>query len=148
MKHPIIIEVFLFMQIYQTRKNKLTGTNYKEINKQASLFYNEIKKGSKRKHYIRSKFFNKQKIFFDFFWQHIHDKRPKERVRRLKFLPCAIDLLKHSYHVPITKENPNKKNEILHRFKGVTKNGERFCVQVKEIKKNNKKYLISCFPDN
>ena len=40
------------------------------------------------------------------------------------------------------------KTEILHRFKGITPEGEEFFVQIKENKRNGQKYFISVFPNN
>ena len=131
---------------YQTKIKKLPGTSYAEVRKQALAIFNEIKKKTKRKPYVRSAYFNKQKVFFDYFWQHLLEKSLKERTRRLKYFACALDLIKNSRNKPIIKQNPNKKIEILYRFAGLTKEKELFLVQIKEDKKNDKKYLMSCFP--
>ena len=64
----------------------------------------------------------------------------------MKYFSCAIELIRHSKIHPESKENPNKREEILHRFAGVTKDGDIFFVQVKENKRNNQKYFISVFP--
>ncbi|MBU0731510.1 hypothetical protein KKC88_01350 [Patescibacteria group bacterium] len=134
------------MQIYQTNKYKLSGSNYREVRKQAIFCFNDVRRGTKRKPYLRSAYFKKQKIFFDFFWDHLLQKNPKERFIRLKYLSAAIDLVKNSRNHPISKQNPNIPKEILHRFKGYTKEKEIFYVQIKENKQNGKKYFISCFP--
>ena len=131
---------------YQTKIKKLPGTSYAEVRKQALAIFNEIKKKTKRKPYVRLAYFNKQKVFFDYFWQHLLEKSLKERTRRLKYFACALDLIKNSRNKPIIKQNPNKKIEILYRFAGLTKEKELFLVQIKEDKKNDKKYLMSCFP--
>lgn len=74
-KRPhFICRRFLFMQIYQTKENKLTGSSYKDLRKEAILYLNIIRR------------------------------------------------------------------ELLHRFQGITPNGEIFCVQIKETKTNGKKY--------
>ena len=67
-------------------------------------------------------------------------------MRRMKFYPCALELIKNSSFQPISKENPNKSSEILHRFAGKTPENELFFVQIKEQKNSNKKWLISVFP--
>lgn len=67
-------------------------------------------------------------------------------MRRLKFFAAAIELIQHSHFEPKSKENPNKPNEILHRFAGSTKEKELFFIQIKEDKKTGQKYLISIFP--
>jgi len=69
-------------------------------------------------------------------------------MRRLKFLPCAIELIRHSVFEPTSKENPNKSSEILHRFMGMTSEKEVFFVQIKEDKRSGKKWFISVFPIN
>lgn len=131
---------------YQTKIKKLPGTNYSEVRKHALLLLNQIKRKTKRRPYIRSAYFNKQKIFFDYFWVHLFEKNLKERVKRIKYFPCAIDLIRNSKIAPISKENIDNKNEILHRFIGKTKDKKMFFVQIKENKKNSKKYFMSCFP--
>jgi len=131
---------------YQTKARKLSGSNYAEIKKSADFIFKEIKLKTKRRPYIRSLYFKKEKVFFDFFWQHLFEKSLKERVRRLKFLPCAVDLIKNSRNAPTSKENVDKKGETLHRFLGQTKNKEIFFVQIKEDKKSGRKYFMSCFP--
>ncbi|MCK5122977.1 MAG: hypothetical protein KAQ87_02420 [Candidatus Pacebacteria bacterium] len=108
--------------------------------------FNQIKKRTKRKPYLRSDYFNKQKVFFDYFWAHLHQKRSKERFERLQYFEASIDLIRHSRNHPCSKQNPNKKTEILHRFSGLTKDKKQFCVQIKGDKKNDKKYFMSCFP--
>ncbi len=67
-------------------------------------------------------------------------------MRRMKFFACGIELIKKSKQEPISKENPNKHGEILHRFAGSTKDKELFFVQIKEEKSTGKKFLISIFP--
>lgn len=123
------------MQTYQTKINKLNGTNFHEVRKKAFGIYLELKRKTKRKTYIRSRYFKKDKIFLD-----------TDLTRRMKFYPCALDLIKNSHFEPASKENPNKKSEILHRFAGITPDKEVFFVQIKEMKNTNKKWLISVFP--
>jgi hypothetical protein len=55
-------------------------------------------------------------------------------------------LIKNSKFEPITKENPNKPSEILHRFAGVTKDNDLFFVHIKEDKRSGQKWLMSVFP--
>ena len=131
---------------YQTKIQKLSGTSYAEVRKEALVLFNKIKAKTKRKPYIRSAYFNKQKIFFDFFWAHLNQKSPKERAKRLKYFEAAIDLMKNSRNHPVSGENPHKQGEILHRFAGLTKEKEIFYVQIKENKRSGKKYFMSCFP--
>lgn len=135
------------MEEFQSKFSQLSGTNFAEVCKNAFGLYQKIKNRTKRKPYVRSVFFNKQKIFLDLFWHHLHEKlNHRDKVRRVKLFPCAIDLIKNSKINPISKESAENKCEILHRFSGKTKNGEYFCVQIKENKKNGHKWFISVFP--
>jgi len=136
------------VNIYKTKSGKLTGSDLKEVRQKAWNFYQIIKKRSKRRAYIRSAYFRKEKIFIDLFWQHIFEKENwKDRVRRLKYFPAGIELVQKSTLEPSSKENPNKSSELLHRFKGSTPEKEIFYVQIKENKKTSQKFLISIFPD-
>ncbi len=133
------------MKIYHSDKTKLKGTSYTEINKQARQIFNKIKNKTKRRPYIRSKYFKKEKIFLDIFWKHLNQKNPRDRMRRLKYYNCAIDLIRNTNNNPHSDINRNKKSEILHRFAGMTKTGELFFVQIKENKKTGEKSFMSCF---
>lgn len=135
------------MKVYQTKIKRLAGTDYSEIYPQAFNIYKEIKRKTKRRPNIRSAYFKKEKVFLDYFWEHLHQKNSKDRVRRLKYYPCALDLIRNSKSEPTSKENPNKKSEILHRFAGITPDKELFFVQINGDKKTNKKFLLSVFPE-
>lgn len=95
---------------------------------------------------MRSKYFKKDKIFIKLFWGHLNQKPQRDKKRRLKYYECAIDLLRNSTFEPDTRQNPNGKHEIVHRFSGMTSVGELFFVQVKEDIRTDNKYLISIFP--
>ena len=136
------------MKVYHTKTTKLAGTDFREVHKKAFNLYQQIKKKTKRKPYVRSAYFKKDKIFLDLFWIHLFDKKNwRDRMRRLKYFPAAIELIRHTRFEPKSKENPNKSSEILHRFTGVTSENDLFFVQIKEDKKTSKKWLISVFPD-
>ncbi len=132
---------------YQTKSNKLSGNSYGEIRNNAFFVFNRIKKKTKRRPYVRAPYFNKEKIFFDYFWKHLFQKSPKERCVRLRYFKAAIEVIEKSKNDPISTENPHKKGEILHRFAGFTKNKELFYVQIKQDKRSGAKYFMSCFPD-
>ncbi len=134
------------MRVYRIKVKKLTGTNYAEVFKKAFGLYSTIRKRSKRRAYVRSAYFRKDKIFLPLFWQHLRDKHHKDRIRRLKFFPCAVELMRHSRFDPASIENCDRKSEILHRFTGITSENEVFYVQIKENKRNGQKHLISVFP--
>jgi len=135
------------VKAYMTKSVPLSGTDYKEVSKKARLFYNELVRKTKRRPYIKSKYFGKEKIFLETFWHHLYDKKSfKDKLRRMKYLPCAIELLQNSTFSPTTKENNKKKTDLLHRFTGVTKNNDLFFVQVREDTKKKQKWLMSVFP--
>ena len=134
------------MKTFKTKFAILAGTDYKEINKKAFGFYNQIRRKTKRRPYVRSAYFKKDKIFLGLFWSHLNGKNRWDRMRRMKFFNCAIELIEHSKFEPTSKENPNKPTEILHRFAGITKNNDLFFVQIKEEKRTGEKWLLSVFP--
>ncbi len=136
------------MKYYQTKAGKLAGTDFREAHKNARRVYDEIKGKSKRKTHIRSRYFDKNKIFLDLFWDHLYSKKNlKDRLRRVRYFAAAIELIMNTHVEPESKENPNDRGEILHRFTGKTKNNEVFYVQIKEEKRTGHKYFISVFPD-
>ena len=135
------------MKIYQSKVRKLSGSEYREVYIQVKNIYKEISSRTKRRPYIRSSYFKKDKIFLSYFWDHLWTKNWRDRVRRLKYFPCAIDLIKNSRVEPISKENPNRNSELLHRFAGITKEKELFFVQVKEDKRSGEKHFMSVFPE-
>lgn len=135
------------MKVYKTKTKKVSGTNYSEVYHKSHGFYSAIKKRTKRQPYIRSAYFQKDKIFLELFWQHLQDKENfRDKTRRMKYFPAAIELIQKTKFDPESIDNPNKSSELLHRFFGLTKEGEFFCVQIKEEKKSGKKWLISAFP--
>ena len=139
------------MSPYQTKIKKLSGTSYSEVRNEALVLFNKIKKRTKRRPYIRSVYFNKQKIFFDYFWQHLFQKNPKERFRRLKYFGAALEVLRYSRSHPHSCENPHKKNEILHRFAallGLLLKKIYFIFKLRKIKRAIKNILCLVFRKN
>lgn len=134
------------MKTFKTKSVILRGTNYREISKKAFGLYNKIRRKTKRRPYVRSSYFKKDKIFLSLFWTHLYNKNYWDQMRRMKFFGCAIELIKDSRFEPTSKENPNKLTEILHRFAGTTKDNDLFFVQIKEDKRTGEKWLISVFP--
>ena len=133
------------MKIYQSKSSPISGTNLHEVSKKARVIYDHIKKKTKRRPYIRSAYFKKEKIFLEFFWNHLYEKlNHRDKLRRIKFFTCAIDLIEKSKLKPESKVNVDKKSEILHRFSGKTKDGELFFVQIKE-ENSGQKWLVSVF---
>jgi len=134
------------LEIYKTKASKLAGTDYKEIRHKALAYYNVIKSRTRRRPYIRSAYFNKEKIFLGIFWSHLYDKNLQEQKRRMKFFNCAIELVEKSRNEPVSKVNVDKSREILHRFTGISPDGELFFVQIKEDSSKKQKWLMSIFP--
>jgi hypothetical protein len=135
------------MKVYQAKSKKISGTGYGEVFHSALTIYDEIKKKTKRRPYVRSAYFEKEKIFFDYFREHLFQKSPKERMRRLRFFKAAIELVKRSRNKPVIFANSNKSGEILYKFIGLTAEKDMFFVQIKEDKRG-RKYFMSCFgPD-
>lgn len=56
------------IKAYITKSKKLSGTNYSEVYKKAFGLYKQIESQSKRRPYIRSVYFKKDKIFLGPFW--------------------------------------------------------------------------------
>jgi hypothetical protein len=134
------------MNVYQSQIRKLPGTNYGEIHTSAKRVFKEISSTTRRNPYVRSVYFKKEKVFLNHFWSHMMSKNWRDRSRRIKYCAAAIDLIRNSRFQPVSKENPNERSEVLHRFAGRTKEGESFFVQIKENKRSGEKYLISVFP--
>lgn len=135
------------MKIFQIKGRKIPGTKFRIVHKKAFRYYQEIKRKSKRRPYVRSTYFNKEKIFISLFWHHVFENRLyTDQLRRLKFFPCGIELMKSTTFAPESKDNPNKPSEILHRFAGFTGDNEFFIVQIKENKNTSEKFLISIYP--
>lgn len=133
-------------EIYRTKILKISGSNYQEVSRTSKSKFNLIKSKSKRKPYLRSKYFSGEKIFLDIFWTHLHQKNPKERFRRLKFYGCALDLIANSRCKPDIKYDSRNSSVRLYRFSGVTQEGEIFFVQIKETLNTGQKHFMSVFP--
>ena len=124
----------------------ITGTSYSEVYKKSFEHYKKIRKKSKRRPYIRSLYFDKQKFFLQLFWHHLHEKHNyRDKIRRAKYFSCSIELIEKSRFDPVSKENVNKRSETLHRFAGITKDGQLFFVQIKENRKIGEKWFVSVF---
>lgn len=136
------------MDYFVTKIKPISGSEYSEVYPLAFALYKRLASKTKRRPYVRSAFFDGEKVFLDYFWDHMRTKNWRDRVRRLKFYPCAIDLLLHSRVKPISKNNPNRHSELLHRFGGIALENRRFFVQVKEGRRNREKVFMSIFPEN
>lgn len=135
------------MQYYKTKTRKLPGTHWWQVSKRAFVLYKDISSKTKRRPYVRSSYFDKQKVFLGLFWQHLHEKENvRDKVRRLKYYPRAIELIQKTRYDPTSKENPNRPSEIVHRFAGSTPDNKLFFVQIKEDKHKGQKWFMSVFP--
>lgn len=132
------------MEPYRAKSKKLSGTNYKELMHQSMQIFRSIEKQTKRRPYIRSPYFRKDKIFFHYFWTHLKQKPPRERFRRLQYFAAAVELIAHSRNKPEVKPNPNRPKEMIYRFAGRTSDNYDFYIQIKESR--GRKYFMSCFP--
>jgi hypothetical protein len=133
--------------MYTTKIEPLRGTSYGEVRKKAFREFQNIRSKSRRKPYVRSAYFHKDKIFLNLFWSHTFEKEHKaNQMRRLRLFACGIELIRYSRKTPTTKEHPHNPNELLHRFLGRTPSDQFFFVQIKENKRTNKKQFISVFP--
>ncbi|MBU0579240.1 hypothetical protein KKE34_04860 [Patescibacteria group bacterium] len=141
MKSKIVPYLVKAKPLYLVKAKPLFGTSYREVYKNAMVVYREIERRTKRKSYIRSAYFNKQKVFFDYFWQHLFQKNLKDRTRRLKFFIATIELIEKSENKP--SQRIVNKIEI-YRFYGRIKNSSKFVAQIK--KDGRGLHLMSCFP--
>src|SRR5438552_1782982 len=85
---------------YRCQVAPFTDNRYADIMPQARSLFRALQKRTKRRPYIRSAYFKKDKIFFDYLWTHLNQKSLPDRARRLRFLPCALELLQKSRHAP------------------------------------------------
>ena len=135
------------MGVYISKNRRLSGTNWRQVMDNAFDQYKIIKRKTKRRPYVRSAYFTKEKVFLELFWHHLHEKQSlKDKTRRLKYFPCAIELIEKNRQEPSVKMNPNRSGELLYRFLGITPDGDSFAVQIKEDIKSRQKWLISIFP--
>lgn len=123
-----------------------TGSSWEDVYPPARQLYNHIKSQTKRQPYVRAEYFKKEKVFIELFWVHLNQKSVKERRKRLKFYAAGIELLRTARLQPESKRNPNKSSELLHRFGGITTQGDLFYIQVKEDLKTGRKDFMSVFP--
>jgi hypothetical protein len=135
------------MDVFKSKIKKIPRTHSdKEVVKIARRLFHAIESSSKRSAYLRSPYFDKDKVFINSFWDHLYQKSSSDRKRRLQFLPCAFDLIEHCRIQPTTKSNPKDRGELLHRFTGEVEGGEQFIVQIKEDVRTGRKDFMSVFP--
>lgn len=133
-------------KIFKSKYSTFPGTSHDEVIRRAHREHNAIKRRTKRQPYVRSRYFSKDKIFLNIFWNHLVQKRRGEQTARARYYLCAIDLLRNTSFDPDSIFGYEKPNEILHRFSGTTKAGDLFYVQVRQNKKTGRKDFMSVFP--
>lgn len=131
--------------MYSCKTKAFWGHRYSDIMPQSRKVFRALQKKTKRQPYVRSMFFKKDKVFFDYFWTHLNEKSVHDRARRLKYLPCVLELLRISTCQPETFIKPQS-NAIYHQFEGKTEDDILFSVIVKQDRASGKKYLLSIFP--
>lgn len=134
------------MKFYQTKNKRFSGTQYAAAYKHAFGLYLSIKRKTKRRTYIRSAYFKKDKIFLDLFWQHLHQKNWRDRARRIRYFAPAIELIQNSRFDPEPADSQASSSQVLYRFTGITSDGHVFYVQIKKFRKTGQKWLVSIFP--
>lgn len=133
--------------IYEARVRAISSNQPAVVYKEARSLYQKIQKKTKRRPYIRSAYFKKEKVFLESYWHHLYQKNWRDRVRRMKLFPCGVDLIENSHQAPQSKMNPRDSGEMLHRFSGRTPEEILFDVQIKEEIKTGNKWLMSTFPN-
>lgn len=132
------------MKGYRCRQGVVGGKDYAEIVRKARHIYHDIARQTKREPFIRSAYFDKDKVFLNSFWTHLNTKRQNDRKRRLRFYACALELIQNTRIKPeIVHETMS---ELIYRFSGLTASEESFIVQIRQETKNGRKYFTSVFP--
>ncbi len=131
---------------YHCTTPALQGRRLADLLPQARSIFRTLERRTKRRPYVRSAYFKHEKIFFDHFWEHLQQKLPSERARRLRLLPCALELLRHTRNHPLSFEKENDPGTLLHRFAGHTPDKHLFYVQIKQDKRSGARQLLSIFP--
>ena len=131
-------------EFYTCKSKLLPGHNYKEVAKVARRIFRKIEMKTKRRPYIRSAYFDGDKLFLDNFWPHLNQKNPIERRNRLKFLECAIEFVENSKKAPVLEIKDQFKKEVLYRFIGQVSD-KYFIIQIKEDTKRGQRFLMSIF---
>lgn len=136
----------LLMQVYQSRYGKISGTDVEVVAKARREYRHIQKLTPKRRPYVRSRYFKRDKVFVGIFWSHLAQKHYGEQTKRLRYYPCAIDLLRNMSRGATSIISQKEADAILYRFCGESKEGLGFYVQVKQDKRSGRKDLISIFP--
>ncbi len=135
------------MNVFKSKIGLVSGTSYAEVIAAVRREYHVIQKRTPRRQpYIKSKYFRKDKIFINQFFEHLNQKNSADRLRRLKFFSSAIDVIRNCPIAPVAMQNPSKADETLYRYNAITKEGMSFAVQIRENKISKRKDFMSAFP--
>jgi hypothetical protein len=126
---------------YKVKTNAITGSDYKTVERKARASYNFVAKQTKRTPYVKSKIFNKEKIFINLFWTHLNQKLKSTRRRRLKLFDCALDLLRNTNILPTKKKIQTAKTSSSIDSGEKPRVARFFTSKLKRIKKETN---ISC----
>jgi hypothetical protein len=135
------------MDIYDVSIEKTAGTSFRELDRNARKAYQRIQRRTPRRQpYVRSKYFKKDKVFLRVFWEHLKQKRSGDQSRRLIFYEPALELIRNTTRSPDSLFEAQSPDVFLHRFYGRTRDGAKFCVQIKDNRRSGRKDLMSVFP--
>jgi hypothetical protein len=132
------------ISFFKTKTAPVSGSNMAEVTKKVMRLFHDIEKRTKRRPYIRCKIMNNDKVFIGEYIMHQNQKTGRDRLRRLKLFPCAVELIERTTYPPTKKIL--RSGEILYRFYGDAENNQRFVVQISENPKTHNKRLMSSFP--
>ncbi len=88
------------MDIYKSSKQKIAGTSFSEINKTAKAIFNRVKARTRRTPYLRSRYFKKEKVFLNLFWNHLYKKKTTQQ-RHLQQLILQMHFLLYLLHYKV-----------------------------------------------
>lgn len=130
------------MGVYHTKCEALSGTSWKETHAAAKDAHKSYIGSARRRAYIRSPLFQRDKVFIDTYWRTLGTRNFRDRQRRLSFLPCGLELIKHAH---FSKQEVVESKRRYYHFDGVTPAGKSFSVHIKEDGAG-RRYLMSVFP--
>lgn len=137
------------MSYFQSKYHQLPGTSYQEVINAAYYHHQKLqRRNPRRRVYVRSKYFKRDKVFLTLFWPHLLQKRKGEQIRRAKLYLCALDLLRNYQDLDGAVIDRSHPESVLLRFKGRTKDGVLFIVQVKYQIRSDRRDFISVYPTN
>ena len=131
---------------YQCKTHVLAGRKYTEVMPQARKIFRSLQQKTKRRPYVRSTYFRKDKVFFDQFWTHMNAKSIPDRTRRLRYLPCTLELLRETRNNPLTFIDSNQPETMKHQFLGKSPDCKKFVVVISEHRSSGRKQLLSMYP--